>query len=61
MPIASTKEPVSRRRALALLGLAGAGAYVAPTLLSVTQARASGGSRGSGGGRRGSSRRSRGS
>jgi hypothetical protein len=46
-------KSVSRRRALSLLGLAAATAYVTPTVLSVNQARASDGSSvGSGSGRR---------
>jgi hypothetical protein len=43
-------KDMSRRRMLALLGITGAAAYVAPTLLSLDQARASGGSGGGSGG-----------
>lgn len=44
------EKDMSRRRMLALLGITGAAAYVAPTLLSLDQARASGGSGGGSGG-----------
>ncbi|MCU0814902.1 MAG: hypothetical protein MUF74_00015 [Cypionkella sp.] len=52
------KETVSRRQLLARLGLAAGAAYVAPTMLGMNAARASGASRGgnsgpSGGGNRG--------
>jgi hypothetical protein len=53
--------PVDRRRMLAVLGLAATTAYVAPTLLSVSQARASEGSGGSGGGSGGGGSGGRGS
>jgi len=55
-------KDMSRRRMLALLGITGAATYVAPTLLSLDQARASGGSSGgSGGGGGGDGRGGRGS
>ena len=64
-PASEAAEEVStdRRRVLGLLGLAATTAYVAPTLLSVNKAHASGGSggggRGGGGGGRGSGGRAR--
>ncbi len=53
-------KDMSRRRMLALLGITGAAAYVAPTLLSLDQARASGGSGGGSGGGGGGGRGGRG-
>lgn len=43
-------NPVDRRRMLRILGLAATTVYVAPTLLSVNEARASGSGSGGGGG-----------
>lgn len=50
----NTDKTMSRRRMLALLGITGAAAYATPTLLSLDQARASGGSGGGSGGSGGS-------
>ena len=48
MTAKDSKPDLSRRRLLARLGLAAGAAYVAPTLLQLTPAHASGFSRGSG-------------
>jgi hypothetical protein len=54
MRTAEERHDPKRRRALKLLGLTAAAAFAAPTLLCLSDARASPGSGGSGGGRGGS-------